>query len=72
MISLDTYRCPIVIITGYFWIDPNLGCAADAIKVYCNFTAGGESCVPPLRDKVRALPYAFALCLDHSLLAQIP
>jgi len=37
---------------GYYWIDPNLGCPADAIKVYCNFTAGGESCVPPLRDKI--------------------
>lgn len=38
--------------TGHFWIDPNLGCPADAIKVYCNFTAGGESCVSPLQDKV--------------------
>jgi len=37
---------------GYFWIDPNLGCPADAIRVYCNFTAGGESCVPPLRNKI--------------------
>ncbi|XP_073243342.1 collagen alpha-1(II) chain-like [Porites lutea] len=37
---------------GYFWIDPNLGCPADAIRVYCNFTAGGETCVPPSRDTI--------------------
>uniref|UniRef100_A0A3B3RMG4 Fibrillar collagen NC1 domain-containing protein n=1 Tax=Paramormyrops kingsleyae TaxID=1676925 RepID=A0A3B3RMG4_9TELE len=32
---------------GEYWIDPNQGCARDAFKVYCNFTAGGESCIYP-------------------------
>ena len=47
--------------TGYFWIDPNLGCPADAIRVYCNFTAGGETCVPPSRDTV-----VFLFCIFSS------
>ncbi|NWH46198.1 CO5A1 protein, partial [Fregata magnificens] len=29
---------------GEYWIDPNQGCARDSFKVYCNFTAGGETC----------------------------
>lgn len=65
-ILVGTYGYSIVFNTGYFWIDPNLGCPADAIKVYCNFTAGGESCVPPLRDKVSTFSYAFALRLVQS------
>ncbi|XP_075758622.1 collagen alpha-3(V) chain-like [Pelodiscus sinensis] len=32
---------------GEYWIDPNQGCARDAIKVFCNFTAGGETCLFP-------------------------
>ncbi|XP_043533780.1 collagen alpha-1(V) chain-like [Chiloscyllium plagiosum] len=32
---------------GEYWIDPNQGCAADSFKVYCNFTAGGETCIFP-------------------------
>uniref|UniRef100_A0A4W4EFN1 Collagen type V alpha 1 chain n=1 Tax=Electrophorus electricus TaxID=8005 RepID=A0A4W4EFN1_ELEEL len=32
---------------GEYWIDPNQGCARDSFKVYCNFTAGGESCIFP-------------------------
>lgn len=33
--------------SGQYWIDPNQGCTGDAIKVFCNFTAGGETCVYP-------------------------
>lgn len=32
---------------GYYWIDPNLGMADDAIYVYCNMTAEGETCIAP-------------------------
>jgi len=32
---------------GYYWIDPNLGMTDDAVKVYCNMSAGGETCVNP-------------------------
>uniref|UniRef100_A0A8C2H3Q9 Collagen, type XI, alpha 2 n=1 Tax=Cyprinus carpio TaxID=7962 RepID=A0A8C2H3Q9_CYPCA len=32
---------------GEYWIDPNQGCARDSFKVYCNFTAGGETCLYP-------------------------
>lgn len=32
---------------GFYWIDPNLGMIDDAVKVYCNMSAGGETCVFP-------------------------
>lgn len=32
---------------GEYWVDPNQGCIGDALKVYCNFTAGGETCIYP-------------------------
>uniref|UniRef100_A0A8C4LXZ9 Collagen type V alpha 3 chain n=1 Tax=Equus asinus asinus TaxID=83772 RepID=A0A8C4LXZ9_EQUAS len=32
---------------GEYWIDPNQGCAGDALRVFCNFTAGGETCLSP-------------------------
>ena len=42
-------------LSGYFWIDPNLGCSADAIRVYCNFTAN-RTCVYPTEKEVSRNP----------------
>jgi len=37
-----------------YWIDPNRGCASDAINVHCNFTTGESqkiiTCVSPSKD----------------------
>lgn len=38
----------ISLLSGTFWIDPNLGCAADTIQVTCNFTSGGQTCLKPV------------------------
>ncbi|KPP68454.1 collagen alpha-1(XI) chain-like [Scleropages formosus] len=32
---------------GEYWIDPNQGCHKDSLKVFCNFTASGETCLYP-------------------------
>merc|ERR1719260_471620 len=32
---------------GFYWIDPNLGMPDDAVKVWCNMEAGGQTCVSP-------------------------
>jgi len=39
---------------GRYWIDPNHGCIGDAIEVFCNFTAGGQTCIHPDRDTKKA------------------
>ncbi|KPP71029.1 hypothetical protein Z043_110097, partial [Scleropages formosus] len=39
---------------GEYWIDPNQGCSGDSIKVYCNFTAGGETCIYPEKKSTGA------------------
>uniref|UniRef100_A0A8C8GAY1 Fibrillar collagen NC1 domain-containing protein n=1 Tax=Oncorhynchus tshawytscha TaxID=74940 RepID=A0A8C8GAY1_ONCTS len=35
---------------GEYWIDPNQGCSRDSLKVFCNFTAGGETCLYPSKS----------------------
>lgn len=35
-------------ISGIYWIDPNLGCTSDTIEVSCNFTGGGQTCLKPI------------------------
>lgn len=32
---------------GDYWIDPNQGCHRDSVRVYCNFSAQGETCLYP-------------------------
>lgn len=36
---------------GEYWIDPDQGCAQDAIKVFCNMDTG-ETCVRPTQTEV--------------------
>uniref|UniRef100_A0A8C4F0K8 Collagen, type XXVII, alpha 1b n=1 Tax=Dicentrarchus labrax TaxID=13489 RepID=A0A8C4F0K8_DICLA len=47
-ICRDLYNCEQRMYDGTYWIDPNLGCAADTIEVMCNFTGGGQTCLKPI------------------------
>ncbi|KAK3087331.1 hypothetical protein FSP39_004747 [Pinctada imbricata] len=43
---------------GDYWIDPNGGAIGDKMKVWCNMTGDGATCVYPL-DRTRRSPQAF-------------
>lgn len=49
-------------LSGTFWIDPNLGCAADSILVTCNFTSGGQTCLKPVVASKVWRVVGFSLC----------
>ena len=37
--------------SGFFWIDPNLGCSSDAVRVFCNFSSH-QTCLYPQQHQV--------------------
>jgi len=41
------------LLSGMYYIDPNQGSTADALLVYCNFSAGGQTCLSPLQPQVK-------------------
>ncbi|MCI4380493.1 hypothetical protein PGIGA_G00240490, partial [Pangasianodon gigas] len=36
---------------GFYYVDPNHGSPFDALQVFCNFTAGGQTCVSPVQSQ---------------------
>lgn len=44
---------PLCVPTGHYYIDPNQGSTRDALVAFCNFTAGGETCIPPVHNQVQ-------------------
>ncbi|XP_073724140.1 collagen alpha-1(II) chain-like [Misgurnus anguillicaudatus] len=40
---------------GHYYIDPNHGCPVDALRVFCNFTAGGVTCVSPVQSNISGI-----------------
>ncbi|XP_034349336.2 collagen alpha-1(XXIV) chain-like [Arvicanthis niloticus] len=47
-ICKDLLSCQYKVSDGKYWIDPNLGCSSDAFEVFCNFSAGGQTCLSPV------------------------
>lgn len=57
-------------VLGEYWIDPNQGCSGDSFKVYCNFTAGGETCIyPDKKSEGVSTNLCFQLAVDSSYCA---
>lgn len=57
--------------SGEYWIDPNQGCSRDSFKVYCNFTAGGESCIFPDK-KSEGVRNVLLTATKQNTLGQLP
>ena len=49
------YQTKLLLFVGEYFIDPNEGSTADSFLVFCNFTAGGETCLKPEQDRVSDL-----------------
>lgn len=58
------FNCGLVFI-GHYYVDPNHGCPFDALRVFCNFTAGGLTCVSPVQSKVRGF-HSLSIFFDDS------
>ena len=43
---------PLCLPPGQYYIDPNQGSPQDALVAFCNFTAGGETCIAPIHNQV--------------------
>ena len=43
---------PLCLSPGQYYIDPNQGSPQDALVAFCNFTAGGETCIAPVHNQV--------------------
>jgi collagen type V/XI/XXIV/XXVII alpha len=49
----DLWLCHPDFPNGYYFIDPNGGCARDAIEVYCDLEQEGITCVKPTKSRVK-------------------
>jgi collagen type V/XI/XXIV/XXVII alpha len=49
----DLWLCHPDFPNGYYFIDPNGGCARDAIEVYCDLQQEGVTCVKPTQSRMK-------------------